>query len=121
MTTGRHSTALKRGDVVLLPFPYADLSASKARPAVIVNGRAFATAERRITVAGITSNLAAHHNVTSYSLPDWVASGLKKPSVVTSWLASISPRLVRFRIGQLSAASMAEVEDRLRIALELNG
>jgi mRNA interferase MazF len=118
-TTGRSSTALRRGDVVLVPFPYAELTATKTRPALIVSGARFAAAEGRITVAGITGNVAAHRNATSYHLADWPAAGLKKPSVVTSWLATISPRLVQFRIGGLTARDLRAVEQRLRVALEL--
>lgn len=110
---------LKRGDVVLVPFPYAELTATKARPALVVSSRAFASAEGRITVAGITSNVAAHRNATSYELPDWAAVGLKKPSVVTSWLATISPTLVHLKVGRLTARDLREVEKRLRTALEL--
>ncbi len=32
----RHS--FQRGDVVLVPFPYSDLSTTKQRPAVMVSG-----------------------------------------------------------------------------------
>lgn len=111
--------ALRRGDIVLIPFPYAEQTASKARPALIVSGRAFLKTEGRIIVAGITSNVAAHRNPTSYELPDWTAAGLKRPSVVTSWLASISPRLVRLQLGHLDRSSMREVENRLQTAMEL--
>jgi mRNA-degrading endonuclease toxin of MazEF toxin-antitoxin module len=44
--------ALRRGDVVLVPFPYAELTAAKTRPALIVSGKAFTSAEGRVTVAG---------------------------------------------------------------------
>ena len=111
--------ALTRGDVVLVPFPYAELTASKTRPAVIVSARVFVSGEGRMTVAGITSQVAAHHNVTSYELPDWAAAGLKKPSVVTAWLATISPQLVRLRVGSLIRRDMKQVERRLRRALGL--
>jgi mRNA-degrading endonuclease toxin of MazEF toxin-antitoxin module len=85
---------LRRGDVVLVPFPCAELTTTKTRPAVLISGKAFAASERRITVAAITSNVAAHRNATSYELTDWAAAGLQKPSVVTAWLATISPGLV---------------------------
>ena len=111
--------AWKRGEVVLVPFPYAELTMAKTRPALVVNSEAFASAEGRITVAGITSNVAAHRNATSYELSDWAAAGLKKPSVVTSWLATISPRLVQLRVGQLRARDLREVDQRLRTALKL--
>lgn len=110
---------LRRGDVVLVPFPYAELKVAKTRPALIVSGKAFASTEGRVTVAGITGNVAAHRNATSYELPNWAAVGLKKPSVVTSWLATISPRLVQLKVGRLRAQDLREVEKRLRIALEL--
>ena len=119
MTTGERSTALQKGDVVLIPFPYADLTATKTRPAVILSSQTFMSAERRMTVAGITSNIAAHRNPTSYTLPDWAGAGLKKPSAVTAWLATLSANLVQFKLGRLTAREMREVEKRLRIALDL--
>jgi len=77
------------------------------------------SAEGRMTVAGITSNVAAHRNATSYALPDWASTGLKKPSAVTSWLATLSANLVQLKLGRLTAHDILEVEKRLRIALDL--
>ena len=119
MTTGKSSMALRRGDVVLVPFPYAELTTTKVRPALIVSSAAFASAEGRITVAGITSNVAAHRNTTSYEIPDWATVGLKKPSAVTAWLATISAVLVQFKVGRLTSHDLREVEQRLRVALKL--
>lgn len=110
---------LRRGDVVLVPFPYAELTATKARPAVVVSTATFTAAEGRIIVAGITSNIAAHRNATSYELGNWAAAGLKKPSVVTAWLATLSPDLVQFKVGRLTTHDLQAVEKRLRIALSL--
>jgi len=119
MTTGGRSTVLRKGDVILIPFPYADLTATKTRPAVILSSKTFMSAEGRMTVAGITSNVAAHRNATSYALPDWASTGLKKPSAVTSWLATLSANLVQLKLGRLTAHDILEVEKRLRIALDL--
>ncbi len=111
------STSLTRGDVVLVPFPYSELTTTKARPALIISTPTFLTEERRLTVAGIKSNVGAHVNRTSYVLPDWEGVGLRKPSVVTSWLCSIAPRIVLHRIGALGDADMRQVEARLQVAL----
>lgn len=46
--------SLRRGDVVLVPFPFADLSGSKVRPAVIVSAD---PQEAEIVIAFITSVL----------------------------------------------------------------
>jgi mRNA interferase MazF len=110
---------LSRGDLVLVPFPYAEMTSTKARPALIVSGRNFVSAEGRIIVAGITSNVAAHQNATSFAIPNWSATGLKKPSVVTAWLATISPRLIKLKIGRLGNRELREVGKRLRVAMQL--
>jgi hypothetical protein len=79
----------------------------------------FMAAEGRMIVAGITSNVAGHRNVTSYELPDWAGAGLKKPSAVTCWLATLSASLVQLKVGHLTAHDLREVAKRLRIALDL--
>jgi len=65
MTPGRSSTVPARGDVILVPFPFAELTATKARPAVVVSGGEFFIAEGKIVVAAITSNLKAHAGPTN--------------------------------------------------------
>ncbi|MDW8365853.1 MAG: type II toxin-antitoxin system PemK/MazF family toxin [Abditibacteriales bacterium] len=44
--------AFERGDVVLVPFPFADLTTTKARPAVIVSSDTFTAAEGRLLIVG---------------------------------------------------------------------
>jgi len=119
MTPGRSTTAPARGDVILVPFPFAELTAQKARPAVVVSGREFLRAEGKVIVAAITSNLHAHAGRTNLRLAQWRECGLLKPSVVTSWLATLAPDLALMRIGALKAPQMRAVESCLRAALEL--
>ncbi|MCS6860752.1 MAG: hypothetical protein NZT92_10590 [Abditibacteriales bacterium] len=68
---------------------------------------------------GITSNVAAHRNAMSYELPDWARAGLKKPSVITSWLACIPQRVVVHKVGELTAGEIDEGGKRLKVALAL--
>jgi len=42
-----------------------------------------------------------------------------KPSVVTSWLATLAPDLILMKIGALKAEQLRAVESRLRATLEL--
>ena len=118
-TTGARSTSLRRGDVVLVPFPYADLSSAKARPALVVSGKVFRVAEGRVIVAGITSNVAAHSGPASIELLGWAAAGLQRPSVVTSWLATVDPRIILMRVGRLRPGDMRDVDKCLCAALEI--
>ena len=107
----------QRGDIVLLPFPFTDLSATRTRPAVVVSVEGFQQETGDIMVAMITS--VPHTGAYDYQLQDWQAANLLRPSWVRAKLATLSPSLVRYRPGRLSDADLSEVEQRIRLALGL--
>lgn len=45
--------------------------------------------------------------------------GSRNLSVVTAWLATISARLVRLRVGHLTGHDLRKIEKRLRASLKL--
>jgi len=52
------------GDIVLVPFPFTDLTAVKRRPVLVLSRRDFNAGSPDFIVCGITSNLAnAAHSV----------------------------------------------------------
>jgi mRNA interferase MazF len=74
---------LKRGDVVLVPFPFTDLTAEKLRPAVIVSPD---PQELDVVIAFISSTMPSKEMAeTDFLLtpdhPDFAKTGLKKRSV----------------------------------------
>jgi mRNA interferase MazF len=119
MTPGKSATVPARGDVILVPFPFAELTANKARPAVVVSGQEFFHAEGKIVVAAITSNVKTHAGRTNLHLARWRECGLLKPSVVTSWFATLAPGLILMRIGALKGEQLRALESCLRATLEL--
>lgn len=109
--------AYQKGDVVLVPFPFSDLSATKTRPAVVVSVSGFEQDTGDFTVAMITS--IPQRTPYDCALVDWQQANLLFPSWVRAKLVTLSPALVRFRPGQLSQRDFTEVEQRLRQALGL--
>jgi mRNA interferase MazF len=107
----------RRGDVVLIPFPFTDLSAIKTRPAVVVSVSAFERATGDLTVAMITSSPQSIPYDTA--LADWKQANLLYPSWVRAKLVTLSPVLIRHRPGRLSGRDLAEVDRRLQRALGL--
>src|SRR2546428_10329641 len=75
------TTRCKRGDIVLVPFPFTDLSSSKRRPALVISPDAFNDQMQDLVVAAITSQLAADHAITIEE-SDCVDGALPKTSVV---------------------------------------
>ena len=107
----------QRGDVVLVPFPFTDLTSVKTRPAVVVSVGDFQAATGDFTVAMVTS--VPHNTPFDYALRDWQAANLLVRSWVRAKLATLSHRLVRYRPGHLTDRDLAEVERRIRRSLGL--
>lgn len=111
--------AFRRGEVVLVPFPFSDLATTKVRPAVVVSSALYHSTEPDLLLAAITSNLASASGPCDYLLADWRTAGLRFPSALKPVLFTLAPSRVIHSIGALAIADLAQVERRLRLALEL--
>ncbi|MCC7103949.1 MAG: type II toxin-antitoxin system PemK/MazF family toxin [Chloroflexi bacterium] len=108
-----------RGELVLVPFPFSDLSTTKVRPAVVVSGSLYHSTEPDIILAAITSQVAKATGPLDYVLRDWPAAGLRYPSALKPVLFTMDPARVIYHIGALTAHDLAEVSRRLAQAVEL--
>lgn len=111
----------KRGDVVLVLFPYSDLRTATPRPALVVQADDLQTGLPQVIVAMITSRMfRANHpsRVTVLrSTPEGQQSGLLTDSVVmTDNLATIADAAIDRVIGRLP---MTDTDRALRHTLSL--
>lgn len=60
----------RRDDVVLPPFPFADLKTTKVCLALIVSGTIYHADESDLIVAAMTSNISANSGPTDYAVAD---------------------------------------------------
>jgi len=67
---------MQKGDIVLIPFPFTDLSGNKLRPAVIL-----VETTLDLTVCFITTQLHGQEPTDILIHPD-ASNGLKKPSLI---------------------------------------
>ncbi len=111
--------AFRRGDLVLVPFPFSDLSTTKVRPAVVVSSALYHSLEPDLLLTAITSKVAAATGPLDYLLTDWQAAGLRYPSALKPVLFTLDPTRVLYRIGTLTNSDLTEIEERLRRALGL--
>ncbi len=111
--------AFQRGDVVLIPFPFTDLSATKTRPAVVVSSAVYHTIRSELLLAYVSSQVSRANPAIDYLLTDWRSAGLLKPSFVRPKVAAVEPTLVALRIGTLSARDLLGVDRSLRRAMGL--
>ena len=115
--------ALRRGDIVLVPFPFTDLSTEKLRPAVIV----YVNPQKTDVIIAFISSVVypGELSETDYLLhqdnPDFVKTGLKKTSTfrMRKLLTIKRSRIIR-RLGRVSPAIQKELDIRLRRAIGLH-
>lgn len=111
--------AWARGEVVLIPFPFSDLSATKTRPVVIVSTPKYHSVRQELILVYLTSQISSPHPEFDYLLADWQTAGLLKPTLMQPRLAIIRSELVQHRVGRLTRRDLAEVDERLRRVLGL--
>ncbi len=111
--------AYQRGDVVLIPFPFTDLSAAKTRPAVIVSSDLYHQTRSELLLAYVSSQVSKAQSTLDYVLADWSLAGLPKPSFVRPKLAAVEQTLVVYQVGRLTAQDLFAVDRCLRKALAL--
>ncbi|MDZ7807679.1 MAG: type II toxin-antitoxin system PemK/MazF family toxin [Gracilimonas sp.] len=90
-----------RWDIVLLPFPFTDLSATKKRPALVISPREYNSGPD-VLVMFVTSNLKAKAKMGDYILAEWEKSGLPKPSMTRMKFATIDKNLIIKKIAALT-------------------
>ena len=115
---------VKRGDIVLIKYPFTDLSGSKVRPAVIVSPDDFINKNDDILCLFISSSIPDHALSTDYILentsPFFSQTGLKVTSVFKCHkLALLNKSLVIRSLGNLHQNIMNEINNKLKLALGL--
>src|SRR5437773_12025147 len=101
-------TLYKRGDVVLVAFPFTDLTTTKMRPALVISSDRFNQGNDLVLVA-ITSQIAKKPSEGDILLSphDQKEAGLPKPSVVRlGKVVTLDQRLIRKKLGRISEATL---------------
>jgi mRNA interferase MazF len=108
MMTGKSTTKYHKGDVVLISFPFTDLTSMKTRPAVVISVNEYLKETGDYTVDMITS--VRQTTPYDYELKDWKSARLLVPSWVRAKFVTLDPALVRYQPGKLSKQDMTEVD-----------
>lgn len=108
------TTTYRRWDLILVPFPFTDLTAAKRRPALVVSPDDYNAATGDVVIAFVTSRLGQDPRPGDHRIALWRESGLPKPSTLRMKLATVDSGIVRKRIGELATGERDEVREKLR-------
>ena len=114
---------MTRGKIVLVPFPFDDLTASKVRPAVCLTDPI--GSHRHVVLAFISSQMPLDIAATDVLLDpqrhDFGAIGWRVASVLRLHrLVTIATALIRRDMGKLSQSWQHEVDRKLALLFGLN-
>lgn len=104
-----------RGEVVLVRYPFSDLSGSKIRPAVIINAPHTSKDVFILPLTSKTKSLLTGE----FALKDWSKAGLNIETAVKRGIYTVHQNLVAQRVGKLSDSDLKELDDALRLWLGL--
>ena len=110
-------TGYEFGDLILVPFPFTDQSATKRRPAVVVSSAAYHRTRPDLLIMAVTSQQPSTLSVGEVQVQDWRGAGLLKPSVLKPVITTIDPALVLKKLGQLTSTDQAALRQALTTIL----
>ena len=105
---------MRKGDIVLIPCPFTDLSGQKNRPAVVL-----VVAELDVTVVFLTTQLK-WHDALDIRLEPTSVNGLKTTSIIKlNKIATIDRELALGKLGELTPTETSQLNRNLIELLQL--
>lgn len=105
-----------RGDIVIVPFPFSDLTGSKRRPAVVLAS----LSGDDLILCQVTSQAVRDNYAVEVKDSDFDEGTLKRPSNARpNRIFTCDRHLILYKIGHLNSAKIKEVSDKISELLGL--
>lgn len=99
---------MTKGDIVLVPFPFTDLSSKKRRPALVL-----LSGDLDVVLAFITTKLF-YEKESSIVVESSDETGLKKQSLIRlDKLVTLDNELVIGKLGKITDSKLSEVNQKM--------
>jgi mRNA interferase MazF len=99
-----------RGDVVVIPFPFSDLTQAKRRPAVVVSQ----LDGNDLILVQVTSQTVRDGHAIPLDSPDFETGSLHKPSNIRpNRVFTADSRIILYKVGRLKKDKTDSVVDKL--------
>jgi len=111
---------MERGEIVLVRFPFTDLSSSKLRPALVVAPEDKYGNVILAFISSVIKDIEDTDFVIDENHKDFSKTGLKRASdFKMGKIATLSKDIVYSTLGSVSAGLQREFDERLKGALQL--
>ena len=107
---------MSKGAVVLVPFPFTDLSGNKVRPALVLH----AQVKGDDCIVGFISSVQKKPEKFDVFIAQSKSNGLKADSVIkVEKIATLQKKIFIGELGALESAYMKEVDKKLKMLFSL--
>ena len=114
---------MKKGDVVLVTFPFTDLSSVKVRPALVISNDSYNEVQDDIVLLLITSNvsrLSPDDYLLKSENTEFTNTGLMQTSTFrVGKIITLHKKLLNSKLGFIGPNTLKEIEGKLRNLLQL--
>ncbi len=110
----RDGINIEQKSIILVSFPYTDLSSSKKRPALIISNNKFNMSSKDVICCLITSNPGTYPHCVPITNKDMENGFLEFDSQIKPYrLFTVSKKLIYKILGKLNTKKANEVEKEL--------
>jgi mRNA interferase MazF len=101
--------SFSRNDVILVRYPFSDLTASKVRPAIVVSNPHASGDYLIVPVTSRTTSLSSGE----FILANWASAGLNVPSAAKRGIYTVNSALILRLIGHISQRDTTQLDSAL--------
>lgn len=102
------------GDIVLVRFPFTDLTASKQRPALIVHPVGLTASRGDAVVLALTSRPQPDDGM---AINRWQEAGLPRPTWIKPLIATLAATMFTQKLGRIESEDSSGVEKTIRLLI----
>ena len=108
-------------DIILVPFPYSDMSQVKKRPSIIVSNHYYNSKNMDVICCAVTSNPKNYDKSVEIVNEDLDNGELKYDSrVKPTKISTLDKRIIIKKLAQLNIAKSKEIVENLNHSIEIN-
>jgi len=101
----------KQGEIVIVPFPFSDLSGIKQRPVLVLSKNTDNERVEDIIICGITANIKTSRYSVIIQNENLIGGKIPKPSrVKVDKLFTISQDIVKKKLGRIDKETFEKVK-----------
>jgi len=108
---------MSKGDIVLVPFPFTDLSGQKIRPALVLHSTQVSEDCVLVFISSVNKKRVGRFDV---KVAPSVHNGLKTESVIkTDKIATLQKKIAIGELGKLEKTYLKDIEKKLKLLFQL--